>query len=188
MTKHTIWIEKPTILVKSFCLIFYGINCECVPQSVNGITGCWILRTGWCLQNVNVKNTTTKMPLSYIHRWYLLFYGQKSCYKQEVHPVGFRVATSNSVNRLWFIRWFLWNWDWFWGSQVVQTYRTYLGVVMCSWVRCTLSCWTKHWAWGLLYWFKRGHHKKIRRSPCALPIILLHQSTPDSAGCNKTPR
>ncbi len=27
-------------------------------------------------------------------------YGQKSCYKQEVRPVGFRVATSNSVNRL----------------------------------------------------------------------------------------
>ncbi len=61
-------------------------------QSVNGITGCRIFRTGRCLQNVYVKNTTTKMPLS--------FYGQKSCYKQEVRPVGFRVATSNSVNRL----------------------------------------------------------------------------------------
>ncbi len=31
---------------------------------------------------------------------YLLFYGQKSCYKQEVRPVRFRMATSNSVNRL----------------------------------------------------------------------------------------
>ena len=31
------------------------------------------------------------------------FYGQKSCYKQEVRPVGFRVATSNSVNRLWIL-------------------------------------------------------------------------------------
>ncbi len=63
-------------------------------QSVNGITGCRIFRSGRCLQNVDVKNTTTKMP-------YLLFYGQKSCYKQEVRLVGFRVATSNSVNRLW---------------------------------------------------------------------------------------
>ncbi len=31
---------------------------------------------------------------------YLLFYGQKSCYKQEVQPVGFRMALRSSVNRL----------------------------------------------------------------------------------------
>ena len=30
-------------------------------QSVNGITGCRIFRTGRCLQNVNIKNTNTKI-------------------------------------------------------------------------------------------------------------------------------
>ncbi len=44
-----------------------------ISQSVNGITGWWIFRTGRCLQNVDVKNMTTKIPLSYIYRrWNLL--------------------------------------------------------------------------------------------------------------------
>ncbi len=48
----------------------------------------------------SVLHTIYMMPRNDFIKNCLLFCWQKSCYKQEVCPVGFRRATSNSVNRL----------------------------------------------------------------------------------------
>ncbi len=58
-------------------------------------------------------------------------YGQKSCYKLEVRPVGFRVATSNSVNRLCFLN--------LSESEFTQVYQKFLHLLGVQQVRSQKS-------------------------------------------------